>query len=264
MKLKKVFRATFLFLVLSVAALPSVFAVPDLRVSQQETTEVIDVGIFDTSGALVKSLAMGTIREKVSAAGQEFVVSFGQNPAGNAVLIISPDPENPRDITLRVSGRRLAISRDAVITVIFPRDPNTRRLGDPLIRPGLVGTVSVDGRRLSPDTLVSLGTSLPVAIAQSTPPVPSVPTQNTGTSGGGSDDVGFTPLLDPSSFQPGGSSGFPGMGPLAPLAGLGPFNTLTQVPSSFSGFLSEIGGFLGGIGINLNPAAATPTVPEQT
>ncbi len=223
------------------------FAAADIRVTQQEASRSIDVAVLDPSGNIVKTLAMGTVREKVSAGGQDFIASFGQNPSGNAVLIAAPDPDNPKEVILRVNGRRIVISRDAVVTFIFPLDPVTKRLEDPLIRPGLVGTVTVDGRRLAPDTLVSLGSGQPVAIAQTTAPT-DIP----------SDSTLLTPELDLSSFNPGGSTGFPGLGPNAPLpGGQGPPKTLSPIPSSISGFLGDIG-------INLNPAAATPTVPEQT
>lgn len=247
------------------SATTSSLAIPDLRVSQQSTTQVIEVGVFDASGNLVKTLAMGTIREKVSTSGQEFVASFGQNPAGNVVLIASPDPDDPKEVTLRINGRRIVISRDAVITIVFPKDPETGRLGDPLIRPGLVGTVSVDGRRLAPDVMVSLDTTQPVSIAQANPPpVNPITNPNSGLDGSGLDAGDFSPNLDLTSFPPAGSPGFPAFGLSAPLSGLGPPDTLARVPSSFSGFLNEVGGFLGEIRINLNPAAATPTVPEQT
>ncbi|MFQ3670314.1 MAG: hypothetical protein SNJ84_02525 [Verrucomicrobiia bacterium] len=240
-------------------ALPSAEGAAILRLTQNEESGSVALGVFDAQGNLEKALALGTIREKVSSNGQEFMASFGQNPSGNLVLIASPDPENPKEVTLRVNGRRIVISREAVVTIIIPVDPNTGEIGDALIRPGLVGTVTLDGRRLTPDATVSLGSGQPVTIAQDRPPAP-VPLGNVtppggNPPGGSNDGPGFPPGGSGFTFFDNPLGGFnqgnvpPGGGPGGP--------TFSQVPSSVSGFLGQIG-------INLNPAAATPVNPDQT
>lgn len=223
------------------------FAVADLRLNQDAETRAVALGVFEPSGELVRTLGLGSVRENVRAGGQQFIASFGQSPNGNLVLIASPDPENPREVIIRVNRRRIVISRDAVVTIIFPINPDTQELGEPLIRPGLVGSVTVDGRRLAPDQLVSLGTGSPVPIAQTQPPPPITVTE-------GERQRVLTLLRD------GGFTGFDGIdlpSLLTSLENAQISGTLVPIPSSIASLLWQIG-------INLNPAAATPINPSQT
>jgi hypothetical protein len=214
---------------LHLTLLPDLSAAPSLRLNEQASAEAGGVAteVLSESGALVKAIGVGTIRELFVVDGQAFTLSFGQNARGDLVLIIAPNPEDPKAVNVRFNGRRIAISKDSVATIIIPVDQN-RRLGEPLIRAGLVGTVAVDGRRLPPDTIVSLSSGQAILVAQSNLPPVTNQSNEAAPSAGGNEE------------QP-----------------VPTYQEVTIIPSSMSNPLGQQN-------INLNPAAATPIIPDQT
>lgn len=108
---------------LALVALPS--HALQLRLTDLAGAELI---ISGEGGAEVARIAPGTIGQIIEADEQKFALSFGEDADGSWVAILSPASPEPKDFVVSVGSELPAILRS--------------------VESGLVGTVTVNGRRV--------------------------------------------------------------------------------------------------------------------
>jgi hypothetical protein len=104
-----------------------------------------------TDDALTIRQTDGTVRQIKPGAKAQLValpegpcrISYGKNRAGEAVIIISPDPNATQPVRIRLQNSTVEISEDAVATLTVK--PHAEK---PEINPGYTGTVKMDGQQV--------------------------------------------------------------------------------------------------------------------
>jgi len=107
--------------------------------------------IKDSSGTEIASLVSGTISEKISAENQQFRISFGKDLNGRKTIIIYPDPESPQSLSLSLLGQSVSMSPDSVLTVTVSEADDSS-----LFEAGVLGTITVNGNAVAPDSALAI------------------------------------------------------------------------------------------------------------
>lgn len=131
------------------ALAPALLALSPCQALQLRLTDVAgpELIVSGEDGGEVARVASGTISQPIDADGQKFVLSFGEDADGSWVAVLSPASPEPQDFAVNVSSELPAILRS--------------------VESGLVGAVTINGRRIPAGMLwlASSGMKAPVAIS---------------------------------------------------------------------------------------------------
>jgi hypothetical protein len=91
------------------------------------------------NGPAIAKLVPGDIGKRVSAPPYVFLVSYGHDANGHLSIIVTPEPDNPTDLTFDFNGRTIDMDNTSAVTITVLAN------GKVVIDPGVVGVVRVDG-----------------------------------------------------------------------------------------------------------------------
>lgn len=130
------------------ALAPALLALSPCQALQLRLTDLAgpELIVSGEDGAEVTRVAAGTVGQAIEADGQKFILSFGEDADGSWVAVLSPASPEPQDFAVGVSSELPAILRS--------------------VESGLVGTVTINGRRVPAGMLwlASSSVKAPVAI----------------------------------------------------------------------------------------------------
>jgi len=141
------FLAFSVFLAIAQSALPAT----KLEINAQG-----DLSITGADNHAVKTVSVGSVGEAISADGQNFKLSYGKDLQGSLTIIIYPTAEQKQPVELSYANSTITVSPNAVLTI-------TTGNGSSLLQAGVLGDVSVDGKKIPAQSSIALNASGVVA-----------------------------------------------------------------------------------------------------
>lgn len=102
------------------------------------------LAVFASDGSKAAELPVSTISQPVKVGNSSCIISYGKDLNGHLSVIVAPDSGAPAERSFVIDGSTVVADATAVPVVTFSKD-----LKRVTVDPGLVGVVTVNGKRIS-------------------------------------------------------------------------------------------------------------------